>query len=270
MTKVRTIHDRNGRLNVVLAVCAAVLLVQLTARTWAAEPGTAPGNTPAEQPTKSEPGVDDDLLKDLDNELLEGAGDLKVRPNKPPMTKEPGKAAPDESPIDGEDVGMPGEEQDPLLHVSQEMRSAEEWIPQRNRRTAAEQVQQRIVENLTRLIQQAEQQQQQQSQQSSKSSQKQPQGSQRQSAKQSKPSSGGKPGEESNQPAQDSTERMGKARQVRPDAEMVKSLMKDTWGHLPERDREQMLQHSPEQFLPQYELMIERYYRRLAEEQRSR
>jgi len=35
---------------------------------------------------------------------------------------------------------------------------------------------------------------------------------------------------------------------------------------LPARAREQMLQTSPERFVPQYELMIERYYQRLAEE----
>jgi len=51
---------------------------------------------------------------------------------------------------------------------------------------------------------------------------------------------------------------------------LVKSLLKDSWGHLPAHAREQMLQNSPEQFLPQYELMIERYYRRLAEEQKSK
>ena len=46
--------------------------------------------------------------------------------------------------------------------------------------------------------------------------------------------------------------------------------MKDAWGHLPQHAREQMLQNSPERFLPQYELLIEQYYKRLAEEQRPR
>ena len=46
--------------------------------------------------------------------------------------------------------------------------------------------------------------------------------------------------------------------------------MKDSWGHLPAKTREQMLQNSPERFLPQYELMIEKYYKRLAEEQSSK
>ena len=44
-------------------------------------------------------------------------------------------------------------------------------------------------------------------------------------------------------------------------------MVKDLWGHLPERSREQMLQSFSDEFLPKYELEIEQYYRRLSEEQ---
>jgi hypothetical protein len=44
--------------------------------------------------------------------------------------------------------------------------------------------------------------------------------------------------------------------------EMIKRL----WGHLPERSREQMMQSFSNEFLPKYELELEKYYRRLAEE----
>lgn len=227
---------------------------------------------PAEKPPASAPAadLDDALLKDLDNELLEGAGELR-RPAPKMAEDKPGKngAADDSAVTEGEDVGMPSEDQDPLLYISEQMRSAEKWMTERNRRTAAQQVQERVVEDLTRLIKQAEEQQQAQ-QQGGKSAKQQQQGSKRQSAQQSQPTSAGNPDKDSNQAAQDSSNRMGKAQQVRPDADQVRRLMKDTWGHLPERDREQVLQHSPEQFLPQYELMIERYYKRLAEEHRSR
>jgi hypothetical protein len=53
----------------------------------------------------------------------------------------------------------------------------------------------------------------------------------------------------------------------RADAQQMQGLLKDLWGQLPEKAREQMLQTSPEQFLPKYELMIEQYFKRLAEEQ---
>ena len=46
--------------------------------------------------------------------------------------------------------------------------------------------------------------------------------------------------------------------------------MKDVWGQLPAREREQMLQSPPEQFLPKYELLLEKYYKRLADEQQHR
>ena len=42
--------------------------------------------------------------------------------------------------------------------------------------------------------------------------------------------------------------------------------MKQLWGELPQRDREQMLQLPVEEFLPEYELLIEDYFRRLSEE----
>ena len=57
--------------------------------------------------------------------------------------------------------------------------------------------------------------------------------------------------------------------EVKPDMGAMKNLMKDIWGQLPPHAREQMLQSPPEQFLPKYELMLEQYYKRLAEEQRS-
>jgi hypothetical protein len=44
------------------------------------------------------------------------------------------------------------------------------------------------------------------------------------------------------------------------------ALVKQLWGHLPEREREQMLQSLSGEFLPKYELELEKYYRRLAEE----
>ncbi|MCH2114970.1 MAG: hypothetical protein MK171_08685 [Pirellulales bacterium] len=42
-------------------------------------------------------------------------------------------------------------------------------------------------------------------------------------------------------------------------------LIKDLWGHLPERQREQILQPLSAEFLPQYAAEIEAYFRKLAE-----
>ena len=53
------------------------------------------------------------------------------------------------------------------------------------------------------------------------------------------------------------------------DMQAMQTLLKNLWGHLPERQREQMLQSSVEEFLPKYETMIRKYFLRLAEEARN-
>jgi hypothetical protein len=52
----------------------------------------------------------------------------------------------------------------------------------------------------------------------------------------------------------------------RPDMARMRTLLQDLWGELPGRQRERMLQLPVEEFLPQYELLIEQYFKRLAEE----
>ncbi len=251
-------------------VAAMVCGCLLAFASWHGPSAAAEQKTIKSAPGKKQPrsNIDDDLLKELDNELLEGAGDLKRPPAKPkdPAAADKGKgvAEPDAA---GEDIGQPSED-DPLLHISQEMRSVESLIPEQQKREHAVQLQQRIVEDLVKLIDQAEKQRAQQ--QASGKNKKQQPSSKRESVQQPKRQPSSKPGKESNKPAQDSTERMGKAENVRPDPEMLRGLMKDSWGHLPAKTREQMLQNSPERFLPQYELMIEKYYKRLAEEQSSK
>ncbi len=243
----------------VIVATASVLL--LSAAAAAAEPDLVPPPEDAPPAAKRADisSLDDALLEGLDNELLEGAGDVKGRttPQKPSTEADAADGA------EMIDDTQPAEHDDPLVHISQEMRMVEEYLPQPARRGHAEQLQRRIVDDLARLIEQAEAQRAQQSpssqQQQSKSV------AQRKQVQQPKQSQGNA-GKDSNQPAQDSSNRLGKAEAARPDPDLFKRMMKDTWGHLPARDREQMLQTTPDKFLPQYELMIEKYYKRLAEE----
>ena len=51
----------------------------------------------------------------------------------------------------------------------------------------------------------------------------------------------------------------------KPDMERTRARMMRLWGELPPHVREQMLQSPVEDFPPKYELMIEEYFRRLAE-----
>jgi hypothetical protein len=66
--------------------------------------------------------------------------------------------------------------------------------------------------------------------------------------------------------ARDSTDRLDGKNAAAVDQRDINDVVKQLWGHLPERSREQMLQSFSEEFLPKYELEIEQYYRRLSED----
>ena len=108
-----------------------------TSTSAADPPAKSKATAPAVKGPESSP-LDDALLKDLDNELLEGAGDLKESSGN--------KRSPlDPSGVDGEDLGMGSEDDDPLSAIGQEMRSVESLIPTPAKRPHAEQLQERIV-----------------------------------------------------------------------------------------------------------------------------
>ena len=46
----------------------------------------------------------------------------------------------------------------------------------------------------------------------------------------------------------------------------MRTVLKQLWGELPQRQREQMLEPPVEEFLPKYEQQIEEYFRRLSED----
>lgn len=163
----------------------------------------------------------------------------------------------------GEDIGEGPE--DPLIRIGQEMRKVEQLIERQKSANPTEPLRQQIVKELSQLIEQLENQQQQQSSSKSKGSQS---VASRESVKQSKQSAGKSGSGQANQPARDSTDRLGRNDVQRPDMDQMKGMMKDLWGQLPAHAREQMLQTSPEQFVPRDELLIEKYYKRLAEQQK--
>ena len=85
-----------------------------------------------------------------------------------------------------------------------------------------------------------------------------------------KPKSGNKPGMAAGRgkaAARDSTDQLNRTTAQPVDKGDVKDVVKELWGHLPERSREQMLQSFSDDFLPKYELEIEQYYRKLGEDQ---
>jgi hypothetical protein len=233
-----------------IAGCA-LMLAALFAASRSASAADAPGDT--------KPSLDEQLLKDLDNELLEGLDDLP-KPKTAKPTDDAGKT-PDQEPA-GEDIGQ-GAEDDPLGRVARQMRLAERLIPAPKEAPKTTKTQKQIVSSLEELIQQMEKQCQ-KSGSSSGSKPGQQQTAQREPIKQPKPGEAKKP---SDKPSRDSAKRRGPD-EVRPgDLAELRNLMKDVWGQLPAKARDEMLQSPPEKFLPKYELLIEKYYQRLAEEQ---
>jgi hypothetical protein len=152
----------------------------------------------------------------------------------------------------GEDIGQPPQ-QVALQRVGEQMQTVQQRIGQRDMSPATRQVQDQIVGDLDSLIDRLTQ----QSQAAASASQP------------AEQESSATPGDsDSRTAASDSTSGAENAPAVNEPVDMaaMQSVMQRLWGHLPPRAREQMMQNSVERFLPKYEVEIERYFQRLAEE----
>jgi hypothetical protein len=203
--------------------------------------------------------LDDELLKGLGNDLTKELDNLPSL--KPAVKSSDGKAKGSPSTvIDGEDLGQPGEDQDPFNRIARRMRQVESQIAQDQSGFETQQKQKQIVDDLAVLIEKLNKQCQcsgGECKPGDKSQQ-----SQRSTSKSKEPSA-----KVAKNPATDSGDRLRNDVTAKATADAIRQNMKDAWGNLPERLREQMLQTSVDEFLPKYELMIEQYFKRLAEEE---
>lgn len=90
---------------------------------------------------------------------------------------------------------------------------------------------------------------------------------------QSKPSSQPKPstpksGKTGSSPTTSATPTTSQSGDLASSLENTGELVKDLWGHLPERQRQQILQPLSEEFLPKYSAEIEEYFRTMADPDR--
>ena len=223
-----------------------------------------------DKPAKSaEPkSLDEQLLDDLEGDLLDNI----PAPTGP--TDEPEAGGEEESSeLDkdlerkfGEDIGEAPED-DPVAQIGRKMQIAQKRIAGADSSKKTQELQREIVGDLDQLIDDIRKRMK-KSQQSSASGSK---GSQRSKTPQPGQQAGRNPneGRTSDRPAADSSERLGAAEDHKVDMEAMQELLKSIWGDLPDRERERMLQLSVEEFLPEYSLMLEKYFRRLAEEPRE-
>jgi len=207
--------------------------------------------------------LDDELFDDLSEELME---DLAPQPR--PQSSKSDDATDRElerslEKAEADDAGA-----SPIGKLSRQMREVEDRLGARQAGFDTQRLQQRIVGNLDDLIKELQRKKRSSSSQSSQSSQ----GSRRSQPKQpsSQPGSSGSGTTETAQsegPARESSDELRKDRSERPDLVDMQQQLKELWGHLPEKAREEMLQSSIDEFLPKYQLLIEEYFRRLVKEQ---
>lgn len=239
----------------------------------AAEPQAAP---PAAKQPPPPASLDDELLKDLETDL---GDDLPATPPARPRRsggatdQKPGQPSADPLSITDELLDEDAldnallrelrsdfepDDNDPLAKIGRAMREAEQLVGQAKSGEPTQQLQNKIVDDLDRLLEAARQRQQQ-----SKSSQSQQSSSRQSASKQSQP---GNAGGASDQPARDGSDSLRDRTAARPSPDEMKNLLRDLWGHLPEHERQMVINSTIERFLPKYELLIEAYFKRLAEE----
>lgn len=213
----------------------AVLVVGVTLASMAHAQGPEPAGPLDEQlfaPSQSEPAGGDAQPSD--------ASDFKEQ-----LRRELGAAA-------------ISEESQPVVEIIQLMRQAETRLADQDAGVSTQRVQAQIVADLGRLIEQAR-------------GQAGSAGSQQSGSSQvgTKP----EPGEGRGGAAPSGTASTGSQQSPHgepPDPARIRQWMQRLWGELPDRQREQMLQSPPEEFLPAYERLIETYFRRLATEREAR
>ena len=160
-----------------------------------------------------------------------------------------------------------GEDVDPLTRIGEKMRVVERLLEAKKIEAKTSDLQDEIVRDIEELIKQLQkQQQQQQSAQGGQQSRSQQQ-AQRSKVnlpnRQPKPQSGQR---DSEKPATDSEDRAGKTEKIKVDMSELTEVIKEIWGHLPEKDRERLRQMSAEEIMPDHELAIEKYFRRLSQD----
>lgn len=197
--------------------------------------------------------TDRQLLDDLQNDLLEGI-DLDL-PNdaKAPTPAGNDKTANGTSPADS------GGDEDPLTAIGRRMLDVGARLAREDSSTATQDKQKKILADLEKLIENAQRQR-------GSSSAKGGNSAKTTAPKKLAKKSGGNNDASARAGATvESTERLGKAAAKKVDPKEIRDRIEATWGVLPEQVREQMRHAGGDDFLGEYELMIENYFKRLAE-----
>ncbi|HKD35960.1 MAG TPA: hypothetical protein VKB78_04140 [Pirellulales bacterium] len=223
---------------------------------------------PAEDPTETKPADAPKPQEKLAERTVEKPKAPSAKPRKlvGPIDEELMKSLGGES-LDnaGEDIG-----QNQLTKIVRQMQVVKERLAKNNSDAATRKEQQQIAADLAALVEQLRKQCSQcqggECKNGSKSSSGKP------GSKPGRPNqtAGKSPATDTpNNPARNSTTQVRPNRCDRPDPLATNELVKKALDglNLPEKDREQMLQAAPDEFLPNFEFSIRKYFERIVEEE---
>jgi hypothetical protein len=164
----------------------------------------------------------------------------------------------------GEDIG-----ENKLTKIIRQMKSVKERLAKSNSGSATRNEQREIAAELAALVEQLRKQCSQCQGGECKSGSKSSSGKPGTKPGQPNQTAGKSPATDApNNPARNSTAQARPNRSDRPDAAMNELVKKALDGlNLPEKDREQMLQAAPDEFLPSFGLSIRKYFERIVEEE---
>jgi hypothetical protein len=238
----------------------------VTSAAFAAWLGLGHGGLFPAEPHKPVPSsLDQQLLRDLEDELMDDlkkpdAGDSQAKEEKP------------EDPLDRrllEDLRDSPDEgrENPLELIGHKMRRAQTLIHRQQTSEPTQQLQREIVADIDKLLDQARR----QIKRSSSSSSRQQVAQRDRPSQPQGQSQDNQPGDQqSNQPARDSQAGMQEAAAAKPQPLSQRQLVQQLWGHLPQRERQQVINSTIEKFIPKYELLTEEYFKRLMEKSHGR
>ncbi len=223
-------------------------------------------------------------LAELVEQLAAGAEDKSSKPDDRPPSGAPQKFEPllsqglspfatdkltekraSDPGIGGEDIGSLGEDahQDPVTRIVRQMRAVQKRLSDPKPDAPTQTQQKKIVEELTKLLDQLASQEPDQSDDSS----------QKPGSERSKPQQGHGPIKSSQKPGDSPARESTPGMHSDPNSKPEKGVRPETLSkaldrlNLPAKDRQQMLESDPDEFLPGHESSISRYYQRLIEEE---
>lgn len=214
---------------------------------WVATAAVFGGENRADdQAARSNPASPNELLlDDLDRELI-------PQPSALPVPAEPDidDGRPTASAVAGEDLDGPSRN-NALNTIERQMREVQQRLRRHDVATVTQRMQAQIIKHIDALLQESGRDPGQLSQRSPRDQALSPD---KQSA-------------DASAAAGDSTSRLTSHSAAPLNAQSLGTWLAKTWGHLPARLRTPMLNSGVDKFLPQYQTLIEDYYRRLAEDQ---